>query len=272
MSRGEPKVTLTSHIDTVPDGPSVAVTPESIIGRGACDAKGQIVAQLWGLWQACQRGLANYRCAYVVGEEVDSVGARAFLDLPTTPYILNGEPTGNLFARRSWGVVDVELETTGRSAHSSLGAEDSAIHALVDDLSSLLRDVPDGMSLNVGTIRGGSAPNVQAAAASCQVCARVRGGIEPLRKLFKERLRRARWRLPDQATLGLELFVPESRCESALEVKFGSDCSIFAQRYERIMLFGPGSIADAHTEDERLSRTELAEAAAVLAGVLKEIA
>lgn len=271
LSKGTPRVTLSTHIDTVPGGPAPSATSDRIFGRGACDAKGQLIAQLWGLSMAIDRGLQSYRCAYVVGEETDAIGARTLVELPTTPYILNGEPTKNRFISRSWGAIDLEIETTGRSAHSSLGTEHSAIHTLVAELSNLLRDQPDGISINVGQIRGGIASNVQAPSASCTACARVRGTRADLENFLAQRLSKAKWTMSDGATFGIELHVPASARGSDVEVRFASDCSVYTRRYERVMLFGPGDIEEAHTENESIGRAELRAAAKTICGLLEEL-
>ncbi len=75
LTRGTPRLTLTSHIDTVPGYIEVKATDEAIYGRGTCDSKGQIITQLFALDRAISHGLQNYSCFYVVGEEVDSIGA-----------------------------------------------------------------------------------------------------------------------------------------------------------------------------------------------------
>jgi acetylornithine deacetylase/succinyl-diaminopimelate desuccinylase-like protein len=208
---------------------------------------------------------------YVVGEETDAVGALKLLELPITPYLLNGEPTGNKFARRSWGVQEFEVVAQGTSAHSSLGTADSAIHKLVTDLSRLLENQPDEVSLNIGFIRGGVATNVQAPQASCDICARIYGSSEPLAQLLAERLKLTEWRAKFPATEGLELFVPPAMRDSSIEVKFASDCSIYAKKYDNVMLFGPGVIQDAHTDDESISRAALREASEVISRLLLDI-
>jgi acetylornithine deacetylase/succinyl-diaminopimelate desuccinylase-like protein len=261
MERGDPTFTLTSHMDVVPGGPVPAWTADTIIGRGACDAKGQIVAQLWGLHAALARGITDYRCAYVVGEESDAVGAQALLHLKPTQYILNGEPTENRFVKRAWGSLDLELSTAGRSAHSSLGTSDSAIHKLVSELSVLLANQPEDLSFNVGVIRGGLAANVQAPFAACDICVRIRGSSTSLEGYLPQILKEARWVFKSPPTSGLELYVPKDEAASSIEVRFASDCSLYVQRYDRVMLFGPGRIQDAHTDNESLSRAALREAA-----------
>ena len=269
MEQGSPALTLSTHIDTVPGGPAPSFDGENIYGRGACDAKGQIVAQLWGLHQAIQSGVDNFRCAYVVGEETDSIGARSLMSMTPTRYILNGEPTQNKFVSRSWGGVDIEVSARGTSAHSSLGTTDSAIHKLLDDLHSLRRAVPAGIELNIGTIQGGTASNVQAGQARCDICARVRGGTEELEALLASTIKHSQWHKKSPAMLGLPLHVPASFQPQSCEVRFASDCSFYAQGYEHVMLFGPGSIAEAHTDNESIRRSELANGATIIADLVR---
>jgi acetylornithine deacetylase len=271
MTRGDPKITLTTHIDTVPGGPRPSLSPTHIFGRGACDAKGQVIAQLWGLEQAVAAGLTDYRCAFVVGEETDARGARALLELPPTPYLLNGEPTENRFVRHGWGVHEVEITAEGISAHSSLGTKHSAIHALVQDLEALLRNEPEGIELNIGTITGGLAPNVQAPSASCVICARFRGDPADFEAFLDAHVTRSTWRPRFPGTGGVELFVPALQEGPDIEVKFASDCSVYANRYEAIMLFGPGRIQDAHTDNESIERASLREAAGIIGNLLLEL-
>ena len=263
MEQGTPRLTLTSHLDVVPGGPPAYFTEERLFGRGACDAKGQIVAQLWGLHMAVAQGVNDFRCAYVIGEETDAAGARALMALPKTEYLLNGEPTRNRFVRRSWGALEVEVHAVGTEAHSSLGTHDSAVHKLIEDLFHLRRDLPAGIDMNVGVIGGGTAPNIQAGSASCDLCVRIRGDATAARDILGQRLTRSEWREKSPPTEGLSLFVPDFAPDGDVEVRFASDCSVYADGYEKVMLFGPGDIANAHTESEHIERREL-ELAALL--------
>lgn len=271
MEQGAPTLTLSTHIDTVPGGPAPSFDRDNLYGRGACDAKGQIVAQLWGLHQAIQSGVENFRCGYVVGEETDSIGARSLISMTPTSYILNGEPTQNKFVSRSWGGVDIEITARGTNAHSSLGTTDSAIHKLLDDLYSLRQAVPENIDLNIGAIQGGTASNVQAGHARCDICARVRGGTEELEALLSSTIKLSQWRQKSPPMVGLSLFVPSDYQAESLEVKFASDCSFYAQGYTHVMLFGPGTIAAAHTDNESISRAELAKGATIIDHVIRSI-
>jgi acetylornithine deacetylase/succinyl-diaminopimelate desuccinylase-like protein len=90
---------------------------------------------------------------------------------------------------------------------------------------------------------------------------RIRDSSESLEKHLREALTEARWAFKSPLTCGIELYVPERFSAGAIEVKFASDCSIYVKGYEHVMLFGPGSIKDAHTDHESLSRAELRDAA-----------
>jgi acetylornithine deacetylase/succinyl-diaminopimelate desuccinylase-like protein len=149
----------------------------------------------------------------------------------------------------------------GESAHSSLGTENSAIHKLIEEVHRLLVSQPAGISFNVGMIRGGLAANIQAPFAACDVCVRIRDSSEQLEQFLRDTLQEATWTLKSPLTHGIDLYVPEGFDDQSIEVRFASDCSLYVGSYERVMLFGPGSIRDAHTEHENLSRADLRNAA-----------
>jgi acetylornithine deacetylase len=267
--KGSPSLTLTSHFDTVPGDVAVQRDEFRIVGRGACDAKGQIIAQLWGLSLAIEQGLSDYCCHFVVGEETDGVGARTLVsNNPKTPYILNGEPTGNRFVSKCWGAADVLLRATGTARHSSLGTEHSAVHALVRDLHRLIAaDIPT-VSINVGRINGGTAANVQAESASALLCVRMSDNAESALEILHTIVRECEVVIPAAPLIPITLFVPGSDASTSIETKFSSDCSVYAGSFDKVMLFGPGDIQYAHTSYEFISVSELEAAAKRIASLL----
>jgi acetylornithine deacetylase len=268
--KGSPSLTLTSHFDTVPGDVAAQRDEFRIVGRGACDAKGQIISQLWGLSLATEKGLSDYCCHFVVGEETDGVGARALLkNNPSTPYILNGEPTRNRFVSKCWGAADVLLRATGTARHSSLGTEHSAIHALVRDLQRIISaDIPT-VTVNIGRITGGTAANVQAENASAVLCVRMSDDAESALKILRSIVRECEVVVPAAPLVPMQLFVPDIEASSACETKFSSDCSVYAQAFEKVMLFGPGDIQYAHTSYEFISVDELEVAAKRIAALVR---
>ena len=165
---GEPVVTLSSHMDTVPPFFSSSEDDEHVFGRAACDTKGIIASMIFALEGLLADGVRNFALLLVVGEERNSVGAIFAAGRPRgSRYLINGEPTENKLALGSKGALRYEIEAHGRMAHSAypeLG--ESAIEKLLDALNDLRRvplprhPVLGSSSLNIGTITGGRAPNV----------------------------------------------------------------------------------------------------------------
>lgn len=262
---------LTSHYDTVPGELPVSINATTIFGRGACDAKGQIIAQIWGAHEALQRGHSGVTLCFVVGEETDALGARMALDhLPDARYLINGEPTGNKFVRLSWGAMDVKISFRGVSHHSSLGTSDSAIHAMVHALGSLERNAPDTISINIGLISGGSAANTTAPSANARLCVRYSVSTSECQEYIKSVLPEGTFEFVPPLE-PLALFVPEPYLKKSIEVRFGSDSSIFVQRIPHVMMRGPGSIHYAHTDQEQINRQELQAAITDLAALIPNL-
>src|ERR1700677_812197 len=182
---GRPDVVLSTHMDTVP--PFIPSREDELFlyGRGACDAKGIIAAQVAAAERLREAGVA-VALLFVVGEERDSAGARlANEHSKGSRFLINGEPTDNRLALASKGTLRAEIRAHGTMAHSAypeLG--DSAVHKLVHDTSRLLAlELPtvEGVgpsTLNIGLIHGGHAPNVIADAAVASVLIRLVGPSE----------------------------------------------------------------------------------------------
>ena len=74
---GEPKVTLSTHIDTVPPFFPSREDEQHIWGRGACDTKGIIASMIFAVRELLEAGQRNIALLFVVGEERNSAGALA---------------------------------------------------------------------------------------------------------------------------------------------------------------------------------------------------
>ena len=270
LTRGRPRVTLTTHLDTVPGTVPVTASAHAITGRGACDAKGQIVAQVWALAEAAARGATDYACFFVVGEEVDSAGARAAAEHPAlgSAFLVNGEPTGNRFVARSRGVLECTLGARGVPGHSSLPACESAIHKLVGDLHGLLEHAGGAMAINAGVIAGGVAPNVIADRAEAELCVRFDGPSRQVLQDLRQGLRHSELRLRSEPVEAFRFFVPPGQADPPPIAAFCSDAPLYAARFGQVMLFGPGSIALAHGPEESILRQDLEQAKDVLAALV----
>src|SRR5664279_2576351 len=130
-----PDIVFSTHIDTVPPFIPSSEDSEYIYGRGSCDAKGIIAAQIAAAEQLRASGI-RVGLLFVSGEERDSAGAKlANLSPKGSRFLINGEPTDNRLALASKGALRAVLRSSGEMAHSAypeLG--DSAVHKLVEAL------------------------------------------------------------------------------------------------------------------------------------------
>ena len=261
---GRPDVVLSTHMDTVP--PFIPSSEDDLFlyGRGACDAKGIIAAQVAAAERLREAGVA-VALLFVVGEERDSAGARvANLHAKGSRFLINGEPTDNRLALASKGALRAEIRALGTMAHSAypeLG--DSAVHKLVQALHRLLAvELPsvEGIgpsTLNVGVIDGGRAPNVIADAANAQVLVRLVGPSEPTRKAIEEAVAGLA-----EVEFTLEIpFIRMRRVEGleTMVAAFTTDIPALSNWGEPLLL-GPGSIHVAHTSFEKIAKGELLRA------------
>ena len=179
---GQPLVTLSTHMDTVPPFFASGEDDHYIRGRGACDAKGIIAAMVFAAEKLLAEGVRNFALLFVVGEERNSAGAAVAARAPRgSRYLVNGEPTENKLALAAKGCLRFEMVARGRMAHSAypeLG--ESASEALLDALDAIRRvPLPTDLllgpcTMNIGTISGGRAPNVIPDMAKAEILVRSR--------------------------------------------------------------------------------------------------
>ncbi len=264
MPGTNPKITLSTHFDTVPPYFGSSEDDTWVYGRGSCDAKGILASQVAAAERLHGGGVA-VGLLYVVGEERDSAGAKvANLDGHGSRFLINGEPTENKLALATKGALRVELRATGRMAHSAypeLG--ESAIDKLVDvlhDLKALeLPTDPEigATTLNIGLVSGGRAPNVISDAAEAHLLIRLIGPSEDVKPALE---RAIAGRCAVSYSLDLKT-VRMKRIEGwdTMVAKYATDISSLTSWGEP-MLLGPGTIHVAHTEHEKVLKSELREA------------
>src|SRR5208282_1834047 len=270
---GEPIVTLSTHLDTVPPFFASSEDGEFIRGRGSCDAKGIIASMIAAVETLLREGTRNIGLLFLVGEERNSAGAKAAAKEPRgARYLINGEPTENKVALASKGALRLEICATGRMAHSGypeLG--ESAIEKLLDTLEAVRRiplpaDALLGRStINIGTVTGGRAPNVIADAAKAEVFVRLVGEPGPIRDAFRREA-------GDRAEVKEIGHIPVMKFEGfdglpTTVVSFTSDAPILGGTWGKALLIGPGSIHVAHTAEERIPKRELMDAVEIYARI-----
>ena len=260
-----PQILLTTHLDTVPPHIPFRRDGSSIYGRGACDAKGALAAMVAAALALPAEQQQHIALLFVVGEETDSIGAKAACagGLPFA-YIINGEPTENKLAGGQKGIFFFRLHAEGRAAHSGYPEYgDSAIARLVHQLR-LLRNLDWGRhpdfgkaTFNIGTLHGGSAPNVIAATAEAECAVRVVTDCADVEARLQAVLQPG----VRYETIGrsepVALFVPPGFDSEV--VKFGSDAAHYAQ-HAPVLMLGPGSIRQAHTAQEYIDLRDVHDA------------
>jgi acetylornithine deacetylase len=277
---GAPRVVFCTHLDTVPGDLGVRADREHVFGRGACDAKGPAAAMLAALERLLASGEERVGCLFTVGEETDSAGAALAdqrLSEPWEPaFTVIGEPTGNRWVRAGKGIYKARLVARGSAGHSSQALGPSAVHELVRCVHGLLGEswgehpVLGPGTLNIGTIQGGVAPNVVAESAECEVLVRA---VEPPAPIEA----RIRAHLGPHVTIErthkgygpIEFELPQG--EQGIPVAFGTDAP-HLRRWGRPLLYGPGSIQDAHTDHEKVALRDLEQAAARYEQIARELA
>jgi acetylornithine deacetylase len=256
-----PDVVLSTHMDTVPPFIPSSEDDLYLYGRGSCDAKGIIAAQVAAAERLREAGVA-VGLLFVAGEERDSAGARmANLHPKGNRFLINGEPTDNRLALASKGVLRAEVQAHGTMAHSAypeLG--ESAVHKLVLALERLLHlELPSvedvgPSTLNIGVIEGGRAPNVIADAAAAQVLVRLVGPSEETRAAME-------LAVAGLAEVEFTLEIPFIRMRKVegletMVAAFTTDIPALSNWGEPLLL-GPGSIHVAHTPFEKIAKQEL---------------
>ena len=256
-----PDVVFSTHIDCVP--PFFPSREENglLFGRGACDAKGILAAQLAALERLRSDGEHRVALLVVVGEERGSQGARAANTRPLgSRYLINGEPTENKLGAATRGVYRTRLVAHGPAAHSShpeLG--DSAIEKLLDALLKL-RNLPlpqdpllGSTYYTVGLLSGGLAPNVVPPNAEAEVNFRTVGAAEEVRIALAS--------LTSLVDLEAVVEVPPVTLETlsgfSTEVFPYTTDIPFLSAWGKPLLFGPGSVLVAHTDNEHVSILEM---------------
>ena len=262
-----PKVVFSTHLDTVPPHIISSEDADAIHGRGACDAKGIIAAQISAAENLRANGYEQIGLLFTVDEEMASAGAVVANDHKWASeccYLINGEPTDNRLAIGTKGSLRFTLTTSGRAAHSAYPEHgESAIEKLLDVLNDLrhcdwpVDDVFGETTCNIGTITGGTKPNIVPATAAAEVQMRLVTEVEPIKEIIATAVGdRAQIEYSSQhAPVRLLALDELPQCV----VRFTTDIP-YLTRWGKPLLLGPGSILDAHTDHERISKSELSRA------------
>jgi acetylornithine deacetylase len=273
-----PEVVFSTHLDTVPPHLMSSEDAENIYGRGACDAKGIIAAQIFAAQQLRGNGLDQIGLLFTVDEEMASAGAVIANAHPLASdcrYLINGEPTDNLLASGTKGSLRFTLTTRGRAAHSAYPENgDSAIEKLLDVLQALRscewpREETFGeTTCNIGVISGGTKPNVVPDAAMAEVQMRLVTSVAPIKQMIKTVVA-DRAEIKYSSEHGPVKLMAVDDLDQTV-VRFTTDIP-YLTHWGRPLLLGPGSILDAHTDHEKVSKQELSRAVSLYVSLATQL-
>jgi acetylornithine deacetylase/succinyl-diaminopimelate desuccinylase-like protein len=287
---GKPRLLFAPHTDTV----SVAgmtidpfggeIRGGKLYGRGASDTKGPMASMLWAL-RECRGILPKLTheiwFAGLMGEEAGQDGAKDLAERERFAFVIVGEPTNLEVVFKHKVDVTARITATGRAAHSSCPERGenaitklaAGLLALAKALTSRFETVSDPVlghpTFSIGTIRGGTKFNIVPDHAEAVIDLRLlpsqwKNG--EARDIF-EVMRQACPGLQVEQIMGSEaLDTDPAHPRVAKLVEVGGcpagaawfcDAAIFSARGVPAVAVGPGSIAQAHTEDEFIEVADL---------------
>lgn len=270
-----PSVVLSTHFDCVPPFFPSRMEGDRIVGRGSCDAKGILAAQVAAANRLRCAGETRVGLLFVVGEERGSDGARAAnLAADGCQFLLNGEPTDSRLGLATRGALRLRLSASGRAAHSSfpeLG--ESAIDKLIDALVELRSiELPVHPALGcthytVGLISGGIAPNVVSPSAEAEVMFRTVGDADQVLQAVRPIERRV---AIEQVLVVPPVWLTTVAGFETAVFPYTTDIP-FLDRWGQALLFGPGSVHAAHTAHEFIEVAELIAAVESYVAIARDL-
>lgn len=305
------RVVLAPHMDTVGHATmsdSLFVPRKSgdrLFGRGACDTKGSMAAMLTALLNVAHGPHRPQETEIVfvalVDEEVNQTGSRALIrDRFRADLAIVGEPTRLEVVTAHKGDLWLTLRTRGKAVHGArpeLGR--NAVHEMarvVDLLETKYRrriaqrrhSLLGTPTVNVGSIRGGTQPNIVPDRCDITVDRRTvpgetdAGVIREIRALLKQHGLRAEvfddkalapcWPMETDCQQPLvQSLMRVAKQHAPVGVHYFSDAAVFAASGTPAVLFGPGDIAQAHTADEWISIRSLDRATEMLTQFLQSL-
>ena len=302
------RILLAPHLDTVPAVSPKQFAPRihdgRIYGRGACDTKGSVASMLGALMlraaDPSPPASTEITFAGLIDEENAQAGSHALVAAGfKADLAIVGEPTRLRVITAHKGSLWLRLETRGRAAHGAcphLGR--NAVHqmARIVDLvetgyAAFLKRRRHPLlgcaTVNAGSIQGGSQPNIVPAQCEARLDRRTLPGetarsvCAELARLLQRHNLRAVIRdekpsvcLPMETAPQLPLvrqFLAAARRKSPEGVHFYCDASVLAHAGIPSIVFGPGDIAQAHTDTEWIALNSLEASTASLLRFLRSL-
>jgi acetylornithine deacetylase/succinyl-diaminopimelate desuccinylase-like protein len=289
---GKPRLLFAPHTDTVSVS-GMTIDPfggelrdGKIWGRGSSDTKGPMAAMLWALFEERDRlaGLPwEIWFAGLAGEEAGQPGAKALAAEEQFDFVIAGEPTGLDVVHTHKGALWLTLQTRGVAVHAASPDRGvNAIYKMADVLRCIRDEVASGLAqfcdpvlgpvtISAGVIHGGSKTNIVPDFCRAEIDIRTVPGSGNVSEWVIERLRRVCPDLEMETVQSLPMATDPGHPMVQSLIRAGArpvgapwfcDAAVFAARGMPAVALGPGSIAQAHTKDEWIARTDLEEGVA----------
>ena len=268
---GEPGLLLTTHLDTVPGKLEIKEDNEYLYGRGACDTKGIIAAMIIAIINAKNEGYTNFALLLDVSEESDFSGIKEAINLVNPNNVIIGEPTNFQIVIAQKGLLGLTITTKGRAAAGSIPEQgDCAITKLCNILQKIKEiklpfdQILGQTTLNIGTIKGGTAPNVVPESASATIEIRTTTSNEIVTQEIIKQINNVTNNTTVEINYSFEAAsTPKNRKDpwaflntDNVVVPYFTEM-YFWQKKAPTIVYGPGEYKYAHTNEERIKKIDL---------------
>ena len=291
------RILLAPHMDTVSLDKEIQTKPfineNRLHGRGACDTKGSIAAMLMALIEMSKMSdrpkSTEIIFAALVDEENKQLGSRAAVDhIGKVDLAIIGEPTSCRGITAHKGNFWHKISVSGRSAHGAkpdLG--DNAISKMakfinlvqeeyLPRLKTKQHELLGSPTLNIGMISGGYQNNIVPNECSIEVDRRTLPGeseesfMEELNNIAHSLSIKLQWfdsknvdcppMESDPNEPHIKEFLGLTKDSRPQGVSYFCDAAIIQKSGSPCIVFGPGDISQAHTDDEWIDIDSLNEA------------
>lgn len=254
-------------------------------GRGSCDVKAGLAAMMHAVSQV-QRPACDVILAAVVDEEHAYRGVLRLIeslqDGPLPVAAVVAEPTELRAIRANKGVLRWEIVTRGKSAHSSrpelghnaitdMARVILALESHFDEATQLTHPLLGGATGSIGVIEGGEQVNFVPDQCKIKIDRRLLPGesaasvLAECQKVLRSKLPKITFEMlpPNLSDEAMETPADSAVVRTASRVlesmgldgqpggvSFGCDCTKLSRAGIPSIIFGPGSINQAHTNDE----------------------
>lgn len=301
-------VLLAPHLDTVNMANEAQLNPSQrggrLYGRGACDTKGSVAVMFGALCDLAKskNRPKNTEIIFVglVDEEHGQMGSRSLAKSKLKAHLaIVGEPTRLAIATAHKGSVWLQVETRGRAAHgatpwfgkNAAHSMSRVVDALETDYAKSLKRQKHPLlghgTVNVGTISGGTQPNIVPDRCIIGVDRRtLPGESEAQTRNALSAFLRAQNLVAKVSNVKLKpcpaletsdklplvkQFLQSAGQKRAVGLHYFCDAAVLSSGGIPSVVFGPGDIAQAHTADEWIEISQLQQGREMLLRFLKSL-